>query len=150
MRATTRPGGRRRRPGPTDRIRATGTRHRRYVKRAAPDPGPRAAWVFALVALVLGVGFIGIIAFGGTDRRLAAVPSTTPTTQPRPTQAPSPTPALAVTGNGPGDGAGTTAEPVRSTPAPGRTAGSSAAARGDGQARALTIDFPQDGDVVVS
>lgn len=145
MRAPTRPGDRPRRPGPPDRIRATGTRRRRPLERQAPDPGPRATWVFALVVLVMGVGMIVFIAFAGGGPRSAAVPTATPTVVPR-EASPSPTAALAVTGEGDG---GPTAPPVRTptvraTPEPTRMP-----AGPDGEA-ALSVEFPQDGEVVVS
>ncbi len=114
------------------------------MQRHAPDPGPRAAWVFALVVLVLGVGLIGVIVFGGNEPRLAARPTPTPAATPRPTAFPSPTPALAVTGQGPEVTADGTADPDRRTPAP-------VVSSGPGEVTgALSIDFPQDGDVVVS
>jgi hypothetical protein len=106
--------------------------------------------VFALVGLVLGVGLIGVIVFSGNEPRLAAAPTPTPAATPAITAAPSPTPALAVTGDGPGgDPADATPEPDRPTPAPLATAGASRDP-GTATARDLGIEFPQEGDVVVS
>lgn len=162
MRATTRPGGRPRRPGPPDRIRATGTRRRRPLERRAPEPGPRAAWVFALVALVLGAGFIAFIVVEGNGRQLAVAPDPTPTPVVTPAPTASPTAALAVTGEGPA-GPGTTDDPA---PTPDRDRPATPSARPDptrepgptaqpdgGETpadRALTVEFPRDGDAVVS
>lgn len=145
MRAPTRPGGRPRRPGPPDRIRATGTRRRRPLERQAPDPGPRATWVFALVVLVMGVGMIVFIASAGSGPRLAAAPTATPTAVPW-EPSPSPTTALAVTGDGDG---GAAASPGRTSTVPETPGPSRAPARPDGEA-ALSVEFPKDGEVVIS
>lgn len=156
MRATTRPGGRPRRPGPPDRIRATGTRRRRPIERRAPEPGPRAAWVFALVALVLGAGFIAFIVVEGNGRRIASAPEATPTPLVTPAPTPSPTAALAVTGDGPGQERQTAAPdptPERATPPaePTRAPRATPAPQdGTDEGRPLTVEFPQDGDAVVS
>ena len=99
------------------------------MERPAPDPGPRAAWAFAVVALVLGVGFIVVIAFGGAEPHAASGPiGTSPPAQTHlpATPSPSPTAALAVTGNNPG-GPVTTGDQV-----------------------ALRVEFPEDGEIVVS
>jgi hypothetical protein len=93
----------------------------------------------------MGVGFIVVIAFGGTDPRTGVLPTATPTRAPtlvpaRPSPAASD--ALAVIGNGPGrTPAGTLARPPVSTPFP---------ASGEPGTRTLRVDFPQDGDTVVS
>ena len=156
MRATTRPGGRPRRPGPPDRIRATGTRRRRPLERRAPEPGPRAAWIFALVALVLGAGFIAFIVVEGNGRQIAVGPDPTATPIATPAPTPTPTAALAVTGDGPGRveaTAGPARTPERGTPAADAPAPEVTPDAGDGRTpvdRALSVEFPQDGDTVVS
>lgn len=144
MRATTRPGGRPRRPGPPDQIRATGTRHRRPLERRAPDPGPRAAWAFALVALVVGVGITALIVFGGASPRTAAAPTATPTTPPTPVPSLEPTDALAVTGDGVDGPVHSSRAPI--TPPPTATDG----ARMPPATATLRVEFPQPGDTVAS
>jgi len=146
MPAPTRPGVRRRGTGPPDQIRATGTRYRRPVQHQAPDPGPRATWAFVLVVLVLGLGAIVIVAFGGIGPRTASAPTPTPTrvapTPPRP----SPTGALAVTGGG----GGTATDAPDRTPAARATPGPSPIAGGAATSGALRVEFPREGEVVVS
>ena len=152
MGAPPRPARRPRRSGQPDRIRATGTRYRRPVEHRAPDPGPRAAWAFALVVLVLGLGAIVIVASGGTSGWTASAPTPTPTPPPTATPpvtlAPSPTDALAVTGGDPGREL-TTVAPGRS-PVARATPVTSLEPRADPGASALGVEFPQDGEVVVS
>ncbi|MFN8620230.1 MAG: hypothetical protein U0869_05730 [Chloroflexota bacterium] len=163
-----------RRERPQDRsrrlaeIRATGTRRRRLVERRAPDPGPRAVWAFALVALVLGVGAAMVIVFGDVAPRTAQRP--TPAPSPVVTEAPpSPSPSshLAVGGGGDGavgDGRSAapaatvaprptaqrtqrpfrTARPVATIPAP------TAPTDGGAAAQALSVEFPREGETVVS
>ena len=55
------------------------------MDRRAPDPGPRAAWAFAMVGLVLGLGFIVFIAFEGTGRRIGSAPVASRSTMPNST-----------------------------------------------------------------
>ncbi len=103
--------------------------------------------MFAVIALVAGVGMIVFIAFEGSGRRIAVGPSATPTAAtPAPPASPSPTAALAVTGDG---GGGPIASPVRTpivraTPAP-TPAPVTGADGGE-----LRVEFPEDGEVVVS
>ena len=111
--------------------------------------------MFALVALVLGAGFIAFIVVEGNGRRIAVGPE--PTATPVVTAAPTPvpTPALAVTGDGPGQleaTDGPARSPARETPEivtsdPGATPDPGGDTSGD---RDLTVEFPRDGDTVVS
>lgn len=115
--------------------------------------------MFALVALVLGAGFIAFIVVEGNGRQLAVAPDPTPTPIVTPAPTPSPTAALAVTGEGPvgpeaTDQPAPTPERDRPTTPSARPAPTDRSDPTDpGQApadRDLTVEFPQDGDEVVS
>jgi hypothetical protein len=111
--------------------------------------------VFALVALVLGAGFIAFIVMEGNGRRIAVGPEPTATPVVTAAPTPAPTPALAVTGDGPGRSEATdspTATPARGTPEV-VTPGSQATLDPGGSTpgdRMLGVEFPRDGDTVVS
>jgi hypothetical protein len=147
MSAPRRPVGRRIPPAARAGIRATGTRTRRPIARPAPDPGPRGTWLFAIVALVVGVGSIAFVVGGWPDQPTAVAPATSPTSRPAPpTPTAEPTAALAV-GDGGRDvdvGGEATQAPRRTPlPAPTTTGGTPA----DG---AIRLDFPRGGETLVS
>jgi len=139
-----------RRTRPLATIHATGTRRRRLIERRAPDPGPRATWVLIVVALVLGVGASMVILFGDLAPRTAARP--TPSATPAATLVPSPSPSDRLAVGGGGDdavgGGGTPApDTARSLP-PARS--SAAPARTPAVSGELRLEFPTDGEAVVS
>jgi hypothetical protein len=108
------------------------------------------------VALVLGAGSIAFIVVEGNGRQIAVGPDPTATPIATPVPTPTPTAALAVTGDGPGRVESTTGPartPERGAPAADTPAPETTPDAGDGRTpdgRALSVDFPQDGDIVVS
>jgi hypothetical protein len=111
------------------------------VARRAPDAGARGAWLFAVVALAVGLGFVVWLLSSMVTPHTASVPtpSASPSASPRPV--PSPSPALALTGDRPGVIGQASSRPGEVTSAP---------ASGGLTGPELVVEFPRESEVLVS